>query len=335
MKRITISSDTVNGRGFRVATTGIRLDRYGGNPVLLWMHQRGTVIGQMRELRVEDGNLTGEPWFDEATQLSRQLKEQYEKGSVRACSMGIEVIDVQEVATKEGRVLVVTDSELFEVSLVDVPENPDSVVLRHRGGDIPPEQLTRLAKAGGKEGPDGTTKGTSHNPTTIKQEKMNINELAALLGLGEGANEKEVREAIKEMLLCKERLADANETIRRLNEEIGNAERQRQEAELAHVTRMVDKAVREQRITADKRERFINLGKKAGAGELEQLLDEFKAPRRIIDTLARGGDGGQWRKLSDVPAGEVARLRKEQPQEYARLYEAEYGIKPERKYSLE
>ena len=52
------------------------------------MHERGKVIGYMKDIRVEDGEITGEPCFDEATELSRQCKKQWEFGSLRMVSIG-------------------------------------------------------------------------------------------------------------------------------------------------------------------------------------------------------------------------------------------------------
>ena len=330
MKRILISDNTVNGRGFRVDTKGISLNRYRKNPVLLWMHQRGTVIGQVINLRVEDGALTGEPVFDCATPLSQQLKAQYEAGSVRACSMGIDVFEVMEETTPDGHSIpVVTQCELFEVSLVDVPENPESVTLRHEGQPIGPAQLVTLAKSPQA----GSTAMAVTSPiNTINNSIMNLQELALLLGLAEGATEDGVKKAILTLLAHKEQLDAANEQLTQLRTEVENVRTEQQRAQLAHVERMVDRAIGEQRISATKRQQYVDLGKKIGAEALENVFNDIPRPRRIIDTLAHDtttGDADGYRKLSDVPADRLVTLRKEEPERYARLYEAEYGIRPE------
>ena len=76
MKRLRITNERLNGYGFRVLTSGGNLDQYQRNPVLLYMHERGKVIGIMKDLKVENGEITAEPVFDEATELSRQCKKQ-------------------------------------------------------------------------------------------------------------------------------------------------------------------------------------------------------------------------------------------------------------------
>lgn len=329
MKRIIISSSTVNGRGFRVDTKGISLNRYRKNPVLLWMHQRGTVIGQIVDIRVEDGMLTGEPVFDCATPLSQQLKAQYEAGSIRACSMGIDVFEVVEEPISGGSTIpVVTQCELFEISLVDVPENPESVTLRHEGQPIGPAQLVTLAKSPQA----GSTAMAVTSPiNTINNSIMNLQELALLLGLAEGATEDEVKKAILTLLAHKEQLDAANEQLTQLRTEVENVRTEQQRAQLAHVERMVDRAISEQRINAAKRDHYIDLGKKIGNDALESIFDDMPRPTRIVETLDHSADGNssQYRKLSDVPADRLVTLRKEEPERYARLYEAEYGIRPE------
>lgn len=333
MKRIVISDNTVNGRGFRVATEGISLKRYNKNPVLLWMHQRGTVIGQVVDIRVEDGMLTGEPVFDCATTLSKQLKAQYEAGSVRACSMGIDVSEVVEKNDLSGTTIpVVTQCELFEVSLVDVPENPDTVALRHDGNPITPAQLITLAKS------SQASSGADPSPTspimpikpinTINNKNMNLQELALLLGLAEGATEDQVKEAVKALLAHKAALDAANEQLTQLQDRVKQLNEQHEQEELAHIERTVTKAISEQRINAAKRDHYIGLGKKIGNDALESIFDDMPRPKRIVETLDHSADGNpsQYKKLSDVPESELLSLRKEDPQRYAQLYKAEYGI---------
>lgn len=52
-KRVRISNDSLNSYGSRVLTSGMSVEQYCRNPVLLYMHQRGNVIGYVKDLRVE------------------------------------------------------------------------------------------------------------------------------------------------------------------------------------------------------------------------------------------------------------------------------------------
>lgn len=316
--RMVISDESENGRGFRVLTSGISLERYDLNPVLLWMHRRGEVIGQMRNVRVEDGRLTGEPWFDMATDLSRQISEQYALGSVRACSMGIDVLQVEAEPTFDGNERpVVTRSSLYEVSLVDVPENANTVSLSYGGHEIGHDGLVRLSHGAALPGFLMTeTKNPNIHPN---QDEMKLSEMAVLLGLDAGASEEQVRARVADLLSKQEKLTA-------VTAELETARQKQAAAELAHVESLVDSAISDMRLTADKRQCYVDLGKQVGPAQLGQLLADMRPVGRISETLEHQADSGQWKRLSDVPAGEIAALKARDRGLYARLYKAEYGM---------
>ena len=85
-KKVRISDESVNCYGTRILTSGIDLTQYQRNPVLLYMHERGKVVGLVKNLEVRDGELLGELCFDKASPLSVQLEKQYQFGSLRMVS---------------------------------------------------------------------------------------------------------------------------------------------------------------------------------------------------------------------------------------------------------
>ena len=44
-KRVRITNDSLNSYKFRVLTSGLDVAQYNRNPVLLYMHERGSVVG--------------------------------------------------------------------------------------------------------------------------------------------------------------------------------------------------------------------------------------------------------------------------------------------------
>ena len=50
-KRIVISDESVNCYGTWVKTEGADISQYERNPVLLWMHWRGIIIGCIKDVR--------------------------------------------------------------------------------------------------------------------------------------------------------------------------------------------------------------------------------------------------------------------------------------------
>ena len=73
-KRVRISNESLNSYGTRVLTSGMDVVQYDRNPVLLYMHERGQVLGLVKDFKVEGEEITGELVFDEATELSRRCK---------------------------------------------------------------------------------------------------------------------------------------------------------------------------------------------------------------------------------------------------------------------
>ena len=51
-KRVRITNDSLNSYGTRVLTAGMNVEQYQRNPVLLYMHERGNVIGYVKDLKV-------------------------------------------------------------------------------------------------------------------------------------------------------------------------------------------------------------------------------------------------------------------------------------------
>ena len=77
--RVRLTNDSLNSYGTRVLTDGLDIEQYNRNPVLLWMHHRGQVIGTVTDLMREHGEITGLLNFDEASELSQRCKKQWDK----------------------------------------------------------------------------------------------------------------------------------------------------------------------------------------------------------------------------------------------------------------
>ena len=320
-KRIRISSESLNCYGTWVQTGGVDLEQYKKNPVLLWMHWRGVVVGCIRDLRVEGTDITGEPWFDEVREESRLCKQQWEKGTLRMCSPHFEILATSEepALLKPGQTRpTVTKSKLVEVSMVDIGGNDDNtVILSYQGGELRlasgensgvlPLLGTALAMNGGNLPP-------LDNPQNKKDMNEQLKTIALKLGLQETATEADI--------LARIGVLQGHETA--------NAELRKQldDIRLAGITRMVDDAVTAGKFTADKREHFINLGKAVGAESLKLTLDSMASATKPMQLLHAGGNApsGQWARLGEVPAEQLKLMRENEPDRYRALYKAEYGI---------
>lgn len=306
-RRIRITNDSLNSYGTRVLTSGMNLEQYQRNPVLLYMHERGNVIGYVKDIAVENGEVTGELMFDEASELSVRCKKQYEFGSLKMVSAGLDILETSE----DPKLLVqgqtcptITRSKLFEVSLVDIGANDDAIVLQKDGKKI-------------TLGRDSECPLPMLNNNNQKQKQMEQKQFALQLGLPETATEAEITARLGELKAAKEE----NEELRKEKESLT----------LAGITAAVDKAVGEKRIGAEKKDEFIALGKEIGLEKLERIVAAMSPQVKLSAVVGHQGgaatqQSGTYKKLSEVPSDKLLKIREEQPEEYERLYKAEYGM---------
>lgn len=309
-KRVRISNESLNSYGTRVLTAGMNVEQYNRNPVLLYMHERGQVIGYVKDLKVEGDEVTGELMFDEATELSQRCKKQWEFGSLKMVSVGIDVLELSEdpMYLLQGQTSpTISRSKLFEVSLVDIGANDDAIVLQRDGKRI------ELGRDGGVELP------LLHSNNNKKPKQMDQEKLALELGLPKDADE-----------------ATITAKLAKLKADGAEAETLRQERDTlcaARIETLVNAAIAEKKIGEDKKRQFLDLGKKIGADELKRTFDAMSPMMKLSNIVGGGGaqTGGiaEYKKLSDVPGDELANLREQNPAQYKKLYKAEYGIECE------
>lgn len=311
-KRIRITNETLNCYGTWIRTAGVELKQFERNPVLLWMHQRGTVIGMIRDLRVEGDEITGEPYFDEVREESRLAKQQWDKGTLRMGSPNFEIIETSEdpALMKPGQTRpTVTRCRLVEYSMVDIGGNDDNIRLSY----------------GGKELSHGTNDNIPLLNRNTNQHQTNMNEqlktVALMLGLAESATLHDVQQKINVVL----EYQNANEKLKKERDDL---KKELETMKLSGITALVEDAVKTGKIDASRKDHFITLGKSVGTESLRLTFDAMRGSVKPTQVLNRpaGQASGSWTKLSEVPTDELRLMRKEDPQQYRRLYKAEYGI---------
>lgn len=322
-KEVIISTSGLNCYGGRVLTSGIDLTQFQKNPLLLWMHRRSfdrdaMPIGRIDNLRTDGDRLIGTPVFDQNDEFAKKIESKWENGFLRMASAGIEIIETSDAPEHllQGQTRrTITRCRLEEVSIVDMGGNDEALQLYDRSGKVlklaageDNDALPLLAPEK-KDDPSGTAPdGKADNQTNKLTQSMN-KEILQLLGLSETATEQE---AVGALRLLKEK-ADKVETL-----------------QLASITAVVDGAIAEKRITADKKEHFVNIGKAAGIDSLRttlSLMQPVRKPTEVIHQTdaPRDDEPKTYAKLSDVPANQLEKLREDRPQDYERLYKAEYG----------
>ncbi len=320
-KRIRISNETLNCYGTWVKTDGADIEQFQKNSVLLYMHWRGMIVGNIKDMRVEGNEITGEPYFDEVRDESKILKQQWDKGTLKMCSPNFDILETSEDPSllKPGQTRpTVTKSKLVEVSMVDIGGNDDNLVLlSYQGNELKlaaGEDCANLPllKTNGGEAPQ------NNNSKTEETMNVDFKAIALKLGLPETATEAEILAKVGILLGYQ----TANTELRTQLDTI----------KLAGVTQMVDDAIKAGKFNANKKDHFINLGKTVGAESLKLTLDSMAVVTKPMQLLNTGGGAaggmatGQWNKLSEVPEAQLKLMRENEPDKYRALYKAEYGI---------
>lgn len=136
-----LSDSSLNRYGYRVLTEGLNIENFRKNPIMLYMHFRdegsplwgeSKAIGHWEDIQVNGDELSAVPVFDKVDELSRTIAAKYEAGTFSAVSIGYRTI-----ATSANKDLLVpgqtretvTESELMEASIVDIPGNSNAVRL--------------------------------------------------------------------------------------------------------------------------------------------------------------------------------------------------------------
>lgn len=307
-KRVRISNERVNCYGTRILTSGIDLAQFERNPVLLYMHERGKVVGLVKDLKVEGQDVTGELVFDGATELSKQLEQQWEFGSLKMVSANFQILEVDddESLALDGQTrATVTRSKLIEVSVVDIGGNDDAIRLCSPDG----EELGIMKSC------LPLLNNVINNP--LKQETdMKLEQLALSLGLPSTATEQEVNEKIESLKLAQSQV----ENLR-----------------LAAIGDAVESAIKEKRIPATMKEHFVKLGSQVGIESLKITLSAMQPQVKLSQALHRtdssqmaqgGNDFSKFTHLNEVPGSMMLDLHDNHHDEFVRLYKAEYGIEP-------
>lgn len=307
-KRVRISNGSLNSYGTRVLTDGMDIEQYKRNPVLLYMHQRGTVIGYMKDIKKEGDDVTGEPVFDEASELSRTCKKQWSFGSLKMVSAGINILEMSEepeYLTEGQSAPTIVKSKLYEVSIVDIGANDDALVLMREG-----KQITM--------GRDGENPLPAINIETMAKEK-----------------EKEEKAAVMEHEAAQVQAVKAEPKKEESALEKENAELKKEIAELrkGRIVTLVDRAIEERKIDKDKREQFVDLGNKIGEKELGEVFAAMSRRVSLSEMIHTSGDEtAQEMSLKKMSEKEIAEMRKDNKERYIRLYKKEYGMEPDMDY---
>lgn len=320
MKKTFVLNDEniTNSYGFRVLNAGIDLERFKQNPVMLANHWNSTdnVIGRWDNIRIEGSQLLADAVFDESDEDAKKIASKVEGGFLKGCSMGIR-FSREFMEERPDETYLLTKSVLYEVSIVAVPSNANSVRLYSESGELMDDQEVKLSLQH-----LGQQQIENQNHNQMSKIALLASTVAILSAFGlQEAEAGQIDSAVAKLKaeLDAEKTAHGLEKTKR-----EQLEQKAKEAEQAQFTALLDQAITDGAIVATQRESFVQLGYAQAKTIIEGL------PKR--QSLAADLSNGQTPALgvTDTPksledfqklsADAQLKFKNEQPQAYQALF---------------
>lgn len=201
------STDALDAHGQILEQSWI-LDRYLANPVVLYGHDSFDLpIGKATAVSVQEGRLVARLQFasPEANPRAEQVWQLVQEGILRSVSVAFMPRDVRFEKRDGQEVLVFSNNELTEISVVSIPANPDAL-LRLRAKALAtgtPHAVVESFATVSKE----TTAPSSHDGD------KRMKSLMIELGLAENASETEALKAVKALTARAERAEQGTQKL--------------------------------------------------------------------------------------------------------------------------
>lgn len=301
-----LSDESVNSHGFIVKTNGIDTSRFAKNPIMLYNHSREQgIIGRWENIRVEGSQLLADAVFDENDALGAMIKTKVETGFINSVSIGIENIE----DSVENGVKTVFKSVLFEVSIVDIPANPNAVKVAGNGEkalflsfsrESLKNQLVKLLKL---------SKNTSDYEVVNKIKeiaKTQENQIDEALRLG-------LIDSTQQQLIAIASKNNPFEVSRILEECKDNARKE--------TTLLLVENCRKGKFAYTERRIFEEIGEKMGLAKLKKLLEIIPERKSLMSQIDSQNERKNW-TLADYRKNAPEEL-KNNPQLYQMLVNQE------------
>ncbi len=308
MPTFVINDETkINSYGFRTRNSGIDLERFNSNPVMLDGHYASNwaVVGKWLNVRIKGSQLLADSEFDSEDDDAKKLEGKVDRGYIKACSMGITFDREKMVLAPDGK-YELTESELFEVSIVAIPSNANAIRLYAAGGELIPENEVRLSIS------KLTTEIINH--TEIQMEKITLSP-AALVALGMQTS-PETGEALSLAI------DGMFKQITTLTKEKNDLQAKFDLHAKTQAEALVDGAILKGQLTADVKESFVTMAMDNYA-LAAKVIGSMPAKTTLSDTVILTGDvtkiktGDDFEKL---PLAAQLAFKNEHPDAYKALW---------------
>lgn len=135
VERVIISSDAIDSYETKFDVYGVNLDRFATNPILLFNHNdySSLPIGKVGNIRQEDNLLLADIKLENVTNGEVSGKNIYsllKAGFLNGFSIRFEPLEAHKEIIEDKEITVFDKWRLLEVSVVNLPANPQAVVTR-------------------------------------------------------------------------------------------------------------------------------------------------------------------------------------------------------------
>lgn len=228
---ILSDSTQTNSHGFKVSLSGGRFDRFDANPVMLYDHDTGQLIGRWENRRIEGGKMPATPVFDLNNTFAAEKARQVNEGFLKGASIGIRILRLEQI----GDEYVATDWELIEASVTPIPSDAGAVRLYNEKREVLTFEQVKL-----------NFQQTQPNTQTMNEKTINLSAATCTsLSLPTNYTERDVEIAVLEK-----------------DNEIANLKTDLQKEQDAKIDAYLSAALDAGKINAKQKEAYVELAKK-------------------------------------------------------------------------
>lgn len=329
-----IHDESVNTYGFRILTSGINMEEFKKNPVVLYNHDDwDTPIGKGENIRVEGTRILVDVIFDEEEDKGKKIQGKVERGFLRMASIGTwppEETSEDPALKLPGQIgPTVTKCTMREMSVCPIGSNHNALAMYDRSTgkriDLSDQHtVIRLM--------DNKSISINH------KKESNMSYLTQMLKLSDSASDQAIQECVQGLITLRDNLQAENATLKTTNQTLQNKvttfETAQKETNKQRAIALVDTAVKDGRIDAKGKDSW-----------LEDFADNFEkaqvrlssiASRQPVSHQIQTGDrqlagGVQLADMTfkDILEKDMLKELKKDKELYREKFYAQYGKYPE------
>lgn len=320
-KTFVLHDESVNTYGFRMLTSGVNLDEFRKNPVMLLNHNDYSLpIGRWENIRIDGGKILADAVFDEKDERAAEVMRKVDNDFIRMASIGAwppeEKSDACSLMLPGQRYPTVTKWTVREASIVTIGANHNALAFYDKNT----QEVIDLTVAG------AIVRLMDNSPKTL-----NMSLLTQKLNLHDTANEAEIVSAVQNLMDDNARLKSENKT---LTDAIDKANADRDAANKAEAVRLVDAAILTGKLDAKAKDATLAMFDKdfSNAKAMLEAIPERQSIARQINSTGTGTanladlKGKSWDELDK--ANKLTELKDKAPEIYVEKFKERFGVDP-------